>query len=100
MRKYLVGVLSLFVVLAVLAVVARSSKAAESRAPDVQIQVQPGVQGEKGSPGPQGAPGSPGREGAPGTPGREGTPGAPGPQGAPGADRKSTRLNSSHGYIS
>jgi len=85
MRKYLVGVLSLFVVLAALAVVARNSKAAESRAPDVQIQVQPGAQGEKGSPGPQGAPGSPGREGAPGTPGREGTPGAPGPQGAPGA---------------
>ncbi|HKA34619.1 MAG TPA: collagen-like protein [Candidatus Binatia bacterium] len=84
MRKYLVGVLSLFVVLAVLGWLARSSKAAD-RAPDVQVQVNPS---QSGSPGPQGAPGTPGREGAPGArgaPGREGAPGATGREGAPGA---------------
>ncbi len=83
MRKYLVGVLSLFVVLAVLGLVVRSSKAAESKAPDVQIQVQPG--GEKGSPGPQGAPGTPKREGSPGTPEPQGAPGAPGPSASSGS---------------
>ena len=93
MKKYLVGVLSLFVVLAVLGLVARNSKAAESKAPDVQIQVQPG--GEKGSPGSQGAPGTPGREGSPGTPGPQGAPGTPGPQGAPGAPGPSASSGSS-----
>lgn len=92
MRKYLVGILSLFVVLAVLVLVARSSKAADSRAPDVQVQVNPsqsspGAQGAPGAPGREGAPGAtgaPGREGASGATGREGMQGAPGQQGAPG----------------
>ena len=90
MRRFLVGVLTLFVVLAVFVLLARSSKAADSRAPDVQVQVNPsqtspGPQGAPGVPGSQGAPGPGGREGAPGSTGREGAPGAPGPQGAPGA---------------
>jgi collagen triple helix repeat protein len=91
MRKYLVGILSLFVVLAVLVLVARSSKAADSRAPDVQVQVNPSQSGSAGSPGAAGAPGREGsagpsgREGAPGPQGAQGQPGAPGPQGPPGA---------------
>ncbi|HEY1374602.1 MAG TPA: collagen-like protein [Candidatus Binatia bacterium] len=100
MRKYLVGVLSLFVVLAVLVLVARSSKAAESKTPDVQVQVNPsqsspGTQGAPGAPGPSGREGTPGREGAPGAQGPQGSPGAPGPQGPAGAPGPSASSGSS-----
>jgi hypothetical protein len=84
MRKHLVSILSLFVVLAVMVLVTRSSKAAD-RTPDVQVQVNPSQSGSPSAQDAPGATGATGREGAPGPQGPQGAPGAPGPQGAPGA---------------
>lgn len=80
MKKYLIGVLLLFVVLGVGGLVAAQDAPskdqgvkAQGQAGDTKFDIQ--VQGQKGEEG---------RRGTEGTPGREGPAGAPGPQGAPG----------------
>jgi hypothetical protein len=86
MKKYLIGVLILFVTLGVATIAAAQDStrkdqggSIKGQAGDTKFDVQ--VQGEKGDPGRRGPEGAQGERGRPGP---EGPAGAPGPQGAPG----------------